>query len=416
MDRTLRRRPFVATHVLVTGANGYVGAMVVASLLRDSAARITCLVRAGHHHDDVLAPIVDEWQHQSGSVWSLAVERRISMLTLPDDLADLSGLAPQGVDEIVHCAGCLDYHHTAKLQAANLWYTAHLIALARRLKPARLVYVSSAFSGGYRHGVIPETRLDEPDADPTPYTRSKREAERLVAAGGVPFIVLRPAILIGDSRSGRYTGKAYGLYQQWTSLEQLTCDRYHREFHTVAADTPLNLVHQDAFCAGFKAAHRWLPDGSYMNLVSSDAALPSLRELWHLWFDVTRPAVAHLYPAWGDIAVRRIDLRQRTYLTFAKVNLQIALHRWRFETGWLDALRAQRMQFFDATAASVRTCQDRFVSRSPAMQRYLSEHAAELAVRTRVVDVAAATAAADVAKLLPATADTGQMARPRQRA
>ena len=46
-----------------------------------------------------------------------------------------------------------------------------------------------------------------------------------MAACGLPFIVLRPSILIGTGDTGRYSGRRYGLYQQWMGLERLVCDR-----------------------------------------------------------------------------------------------------------------------------------------------------------------------------------------------
>ena len=48
MEKTLRGMPFTASKVLVTGATGYLGALIVASLLRDTNARIVCLPRAVH--------------------------------------------------------------------------------------------------------------------------------------------------------------------------------------------------------------------------------------------------------------------------------------------------------------------------------------------------------------------------------
>lgn len=372
--KTLRARPFEPRHVLVAGANGYVGTLVVASLLRDTAARVTCLVRPGHLLADMRAAIADEWQQQAGRPWSVAIERRLAWMTLPADAAELPDMAPAlaDVDEIVHAAGCLDYQHAQRLQAVNVVLTAHLLLLARRLKTARFVYISSAYSGGF--GAVPtaEAPLPEPVSDPTVYTRSKRHAERLVAASGVPAIVLRPSILVGDSRSGRYTGKRYGLVQQWASLAELTCDRWHADFHAVANDAPLNLLHQDAFCAAFKAAHRWLPDGAFANLVSDAAQAPTLRALWALWCGVTQPARLHLHASLADVPLRSIDPRQRAYLGFARINLAIATHHWAFDSGWMTLLRAQGLVCANATLTSVRRCQDRFVADSPAMQRYLA--------------------------------------------
>jgi len=393
-DPKLRQQPFAALRILVTGATGYVGSLVVASLLRDSAAHIVCMTRAPHDRETLLAPIVEEWEAQAQGCWSDAVDSRVHHMDLPDDLADLPDLAARlvGVDEIVHCAGCVDYHDLPKLQAVNIDFTAHLLVLARRLAVRRFVFISTAYASGYQSFATAEAPLPEPALDPTHYTRTKREAERLVAASGVPFVVLRPSILIGTADTGRYSGKRYGLYQQWMGLERLTCDRYHPEFHTVAPDLPLNLLHQDSFCAAFKLAYRWLPVGAYMNLVSAAATSPSMRVLWDLWFDLTRPRTVYCYGSFDEVPFKDIPTRQRAYLTFARVNLEIASHHWQFQTGWLDRLRSLGLQFSDATTASVRTCQDRFVASSPLVRAYLQRFAGDMADQPHYVDVAPAPA------------------------
>jgi nucleoside-diphosphate-sugar epimerase len=395
MQKALRDSPFSAQHILVTGATGYLGALIVASLLRDTAARITCLVRANHDRGALLEPVAEEWEAQSQGCWSDAVSERVQLMHLPQDLADVADLAPQlrDVDEIVHCAGCLDYYDEDKLQAVNVGYTAHLLVLAHRLSLRRFVYISTAYSSGYQPHPTPEALLGQPPADPTHYTRTKREAERLVATGGVPFVILRPSILIGTSATGRYSGKRYGLYQQWMGLERLACDRYHAEFHTVAPQLPLNLLHQDAFCEAFKAAYHWLPDGAFMNLVSTPATSPSMRDLWDMWFEVTRPRTIYYYPSIDEVPLKDIHNRQRAYLTFAQVNLEIASHHWQFETAWLDLLRAKGLRFVDATTASVRICQERFVQSSEQINKYLNKFADQLAARPEVVEVARAAKA-----------------------
>jgi nucleoside-diphosphate-sugar epimerase len=389
MDRTLRNTPFTASKILVTGATGYLGALIVASLLRGTNARIVCLTRAVHDRQALLAPIAREWEAQSKGRWSDAVGERIEQIALPDDLSDVVDLAPalQGVDEIVHCAGCLDHDDTRKLKAVNVHYTAYMVVLARRLGLKRFVYLSAAYSSGYQPHRTPEGPLAEPGSDPTQYTRTKREAERLVARSGVPFVVMRPSVLIGTSDTGRYSGKRYGLYQQWMELERLACDRYHEEFHTVAPGLPLNVLHQDAFCDAFKAAYRWLPDGAFMNLVSDPGRSPSMRHLWDMWFAVTRPARIYYYGRLDDVPMKQIHTRQREYLGFAQVNLEMASHPWQFETTWLELLRAKGLQFADATVETVRVCLDRFVRSSDPMRNYLLNHGERLAARPRFIEV-----------------------------
>jgi len=322
MQTTLREKAFEAQHIALTGANGYLGALAAASLLRGSAARIVCLVRSSHAAAAVRARIADEWQQLSGGRWSAAVERRIDVIHLPADTADVDTLHAvlAGCDEFVHAAGTLDVRDPRELDAANLWFTAHLLRLARRLAVRRFVYLSSAFAGGLCPGALAEAPLAEPAADPSPGTRSKRHAERLVAASGLPFVVIRPGVLIGCSRHGRYSGS-----RPWPA------------FLPATGGAPAYLVHQDAFCLAFQAAHRWLPAGAYMNLVSTPAARPALRE-------VRAPG-------------RRGHAAAAAAAGAGAANLPPAVHRWDFDSGWLDALRTRGLAFADARPASVRRCQ-----------------------------------------------------------
>jgi predicted secreted protein len=72
---------------------------------------------------------------------------------------------------------------------------------------------------------------------------------------------------------------------------------------------------------------------------------------------------------------------------FAQINLEISSHYWRFETGWLDALRAQKgLGHQDATIASVRTCQNRFVGASEVMAKYFAKHREEIAAEPEWVE------------------------------
>jgi nucleoside-diphosphate-sugar epimerase len=395
MDNALRTAPFEASHILVTGATGYLGALIVASLLHDTTAQITCLMRSTRDRKALIESVEEEWAARTGGCWSAALESRILQVQLPDDLADVAELATalQGVDEVIHCAGCLDYYDVPTLQAVNVDYTAHLLVLARRLSVQRFLYISTAYSAGYQSNAIPEDLQPEPVSDPTHYTRTKREAERLVAISGIPFVIIRPSILIGTSQTGRYSGKRYGLYQQWMGLERLTCDRYHDQFHAVAPQQPLNVLHQDAFSDAFELAYRWLPNGAFMNLVSSSQTAPSMRDLWDMWFEVTRPQTIHYYRSINDVPFKDIPTRQRAYLTFAQVNLQIASHQWRFETTWLELLSGKGLRFVDATTETVRICQDRFVATSELIGKYLIQHAAELATHPKVFEVAPALTA-----------------------
>jgi thioester reductase-like protein len=77
----------------------------------------------------------------------------------------------------------------------------------------RLVHYSTVFVSGARHGVILESELDEGQRFRNHWEGSKFEAELLVrrAMGRVPASVVRPGIVVGDSRSGEI-GRLDGPY------------------------------------------------------------------------------------------------------------------------------------------------------------------------------------------------------------
>jgi thioester reductase-like protein len=68
----------------------------------------------------------------------------------------------------------------------------------------RLVHFSTAFVSGTRTGLVLEDELEAGQGFHGPYEESKFEAERLVrrAFDTLPATVLRPSLIIGDSRTG----------------------------------------------------------------------------------------------------------------------------------------------------------------------------------------------------------------------
>ncbi|MFN7693179.1 MAG: SDR family oxidoreductase [Burkholderiales bacterium] len=369
--------------VLITGGTGYLGALAAAQLLADGwADHLVLPTRKAPADGGVPEELAREWAALGQPADALAA--RVSTVAWAGAEAQTEAsletlMRAHGVKVLLHCAGCLDYFDEAALLAVNVEFTRRLTSAAKAAGVRLVVFVSTAYAAGYSGAPVPERPLDEPATDPTAYTRTKREAERVVAACGVPFLVLRPSIVVGDSRDGRYSGKRYGLYQQWMGIERLLTDRYHDELHTVATEQPLNLLHQDAFQAALSGALRWLPDGAHANLVADADASPSMQALWRLFCDVTRPKAVVFYRALDDVDLKSLNVRQRAYLSFAQTNLQIGAYGWRFETRWLEALRAQGCAVPATSLASIHICQQRFVTASPALQRYLQTFKDQLA-------------------------------------
>jgi nucleoside-diphosphate-sugar epimerase len=363
--------------ILITGGSGFLGAITAAQALAESDATVVLPVRGQHTRDSVLAPIAAELAAEGRTSIDADLARVVVVpLPSPDRIVEM---APEmkrlGVRDVLHCAGCLSYFNVGRLQEGNLDLTAGLLELGRALDLRRFVFLSTAYSAGFTERPILEALHEAPGDDPTDYTRTKREAEWLVARSGLPWVIVRPSIVIGDSRDGRYGGKPYGIYQLWTAGEKYLSSGYPPVLHVVAGDQPVNFIHQDAFKSAFWAAYRTLPDGSVLHLVSRDDLLPTMRDLWELWLSVHGgPHEVHFFARLDDVPQDDIAPQVRMWLDFTAVNNEIAAVRWNFARARLDALRAAGVPFTDASIETVKTAQARFVADSPKLQQFVERY------------------------------------------
>jgi thioester reductase-like protein/NAD(P)-dependent dehydrogenase (short-subunit alcohol dehydrogenase family) len=142
-------------------------------------------------------------------------------LALTDEtLAELGG--PDGrVDHLVHCAAIYDITAGEDEQrATNVEGTRAVIELARRLG-ATLHHVSSIAVAGDFAGEYTEDDFDVGQQLPTAYHQTKFEAESLVrSASGLRYRIYRPAVVVGDSRTGEMD-KVDGPYYFFGVLAKL---------------------------------------------------------------------------------------------------------------------------------------------------------------------------------------------------
>lgn len=92
-----------------------------------------------------------------------------------------------------------------RIAAVNVQGTSNVLGLARAMKKLeRFVHFSSAYVSGNRSGVILEAELESGQAFRNVYESSKYKAEVIVrrAAERVPVTIIRPAGVVGDSRTG----------------------------------------------------------------------------------------------------------------------------------------------------------------------------------------------------------------------
>lgn len=199
------------TTFIVTGGTGFLGRRVVQELLAaDSEAIVHVLVRT--------ASVAKFGELTAG--WT-GGERAFPMLG--DLTAEGLGLiedAPKA-DHVIHLGAVYDMtadEETA--HAANVAGTRSVLELARELG-AVLHHVSSVAVAGDYKGKFFEEDFDLGQRLTSPYHRTKFAAEKLVRESeGVRWRVYRPAIVVGDSRTGEMD-KIDGPYYFFPAISSL---------------------------------------------------------------------------------------------------------------------------------------------------------------------------------------------------
>lgn len=195
---------------LITGATGFLGRDVVHELLgRDAQVQIVCLIRARDEAElqRRRQRVVDGLPAaQADRVTALRGDIELPRLGL--DEATYAGL-PERLGRVIHIAASTNFDHTLEeARRINVGGTRHALELARALQGAgrsgRLDYVGTAYVAGDRTDTVREDELERGQGFRNTYERSKFEAERLCreAQATLPVALLRPSIIVGDSRTG----------------------------------------------------------------------------------------------------------------------------------------------------------------------------------------------------------------------
>jgi thioester reductase-like protein len=239
-------------HALITGFPGFIARRLVKKLLADDPElRITALVeRRMSDAARTAADAIDGARIDliAGDI----AERRLGL-----DDADYARLAGE-VDEVHHLAAIYDLAVPLEVaQRVNVEGTGNILDFCRAGKePARLHYVSTAYVAGVRHGVVYEHELSLGQDFKNHYESTKFQAEVWVRArmDQVPTTVFRPAIVVGDSRTGE-TQKFDGPYYILR-----TVSRSVRMSSPIAqfgrASAPFNVVPVDFVVAAMAALAR----------------------------------------------------------------------------------------------------------------------------------------------------------------
>lgn len=227
-------------HALLTGFPGFIGRRLVRRLLEaGDDQRVTALVeeRMAEQARSLAAEHGDRLEIVVGDI----AVRRLGLAAA--DWDRLTG----SVDTVFHLAAIYDLAVPLELaQRVNVDGTGNVLDFCVACDDLeRHVYVSTAYVAGRRRGVVYEHELVMGQDFKNHYESTKFQAEAWVheRRGEVPTTILRPAIVVGDSRSGE-TEKFDGPYYILRSIAQAeSAGRTGMQFGS--ADAPFNVVPVD---------------------------------------------------------------------------------------------------------------------------------------------------------------------------
>jgi thioester reductase-like protein len=198
--------------VLLTGATGFVGMELMARYLERTERPVLAIVRAGSDEaageriDGVLENLFGDRAGQyADRVTAVAGDLTAPRLGL--DSTRWERVAGEST-MIVHGAASVSFNLSLEeARAINVEGTRRMLELAdfsRELGVLeRYAQISTAFVAGDHVGPFSESDLDVGQSFHNSYEQSKFESEHLVRARpGLPFTILRPSIVVGDSNSG----------------------------------------------------------------------------------------------------------------------------------------------------------------------------------------------------------------------
>lgn len=202
-------------NIILTGGTGFIGGNLVSELLKDSNNKISIIVEPNY------VPVFKQMVSKHSKNYD-DLEDRLQMIIGDITKEDLGITIPQA-DEFYHLAAI--YMLDVKKDIAekvNVEGTKNVVNFVKKIKGLQAFnYVSTCYVSGDRKGTIFEHEFDKGQEFNNYYEETKFKAELIVRNNMkyLPTRIFRPAITVGDSKTGE-TISFNGLYFAFEALNR----------------------------------------------------------------------------------------------------------------------------------------------------------------------------------------------------
>lgn len=183
----------------ITGATGFIGRRLVKKLLEREGSIIYFLVRSFDQESlDALYEFWDCDKTRAIPVVGDLTEPQLGIVAV-----DCKKLGKK-TTHFFHLAAIYDLSANAESQLkVNVQGTRHAVAFAEQIGAKHFHLFSSIASAGMFEGLFREDMFEEAEGLDHPYFKTKHDSEGIVRREcSIPWRIYRPAIVVGDSRTG----------------------------------------------------------------------------------------------------------------------------------------------------------------------------------------------------------------------
>jgi NAD(P)-dependent dehydrogenase (short-subunit alcohol dehydrogenase family) len=199
MSLILKNYEETLVQYFITGASGFIGRRLVKKLLERDDSIVYFLVRSSEK--DALAGLYEYWecdQKRAIPVVGDLTEPELGIVTV-----DRKKLGKK-TTHFFHLAAIYDLSADADIQLkVNVEGTRNTVKFAEAIGAKHFHLFSSIASAGMFEGLFREDMFEEAEGLDHPYFKTKHDSEGIVRKEcSIPWRIYRPAIVVGDSRTG----------------------------------------------------------------------------------------------------------------------------------------------------------------------------------------------------------------------